>query len=248
MSYTIKTEEDARQLCSMSNKPHKIIINWNANESPNEEYINGIIHPNLTSLNAKLHERADNNSWSCVLRGSHDTSLKILKVSSIRGRENLPRAISSLAVSQLVSNTLTILWLRNVHFDEIRSSELNKTLEYFACLRHLYFSSCIFDGPVNQAIKHSFSIDYVFWNYSHRGSFQELMHPIIDSSADRNSKRFRYFIDISNSKRVGTEEKHILKHFIASLEKVSAAKVSSFLLNDVLPPGFELRILRYFSI
>ena len=243
MSYTINTEEDARQLCSMSNKPQYIIINWYANQSPNEECVTGIIHPNLTSLDAKLHERVDNNSWSNVLR----ESLKMLKVDNILRRKNLPKAISSLAVSQLVSNTLTILELRNVHFDEIRSSELNKTLEYFACLRRLYFSVCIFDGPVNEAIKHSFSIDNVFWNNSHRGFFQELMHAIIDSPADRNLQRSRHYIDILNTYAIGMKEKRILRHFIASLEKVSAAETSRFLLSDVLPPGFELRILRYLS-
>ena len=247
MSYTINTEEDARQLCSMSNKPQDIIINWNANESPTKEYVSGIIYPTLTSLDAKIHERVDNNSWSNVLRGSTDTSLKILKVRSIRSRNSLPKTISSLAVSQVVANTLTKLVFRKVHFDEIRSLELNKTLQYFVSLRRLCISLCNFGGPIDKAIKHSFSIDDTFWTISHRRSFEALMHAIIDSLTDRSLKHTRHYIDIVNSTWIGMKEKRIVKHFIASLEKVSGTRTSRLLLSDVLP-SFELAgILRYLS-
>ena len=56
MSYTIRTEDDAQQLLSMSRKPQYIVIAWGAGALPTKLVVSGIIHPSLTSFAATLHD------------------------------------------------------------------------------------------------------------------------------------------------------------------------------------------------
>ena len=143
----------------MSNKPSAIEVAWETEVVPAEEHVAGIIHSNLTALTAELHGEAIHNSWASCLRRSDITGLKTLKVIDNGAARTLPKAISSLSLSQFVANSLTKLHFEFIDFDGARSLEFNKTLQYFVHLRHLSFSVYEFNGPVSQAIKQSFFID-----------------------------------------------------------------------------------------
>ena len=248
MSYRIRTADDARRLRSMSSKPQDIEITWGAGASPSKECVAGIIHPNLTSLNAKLRGEEIRDSWAGVLRRSDSNKLKILTVRSYYRVKNIEKAISSLGMSQVIGRTLMKLSFILVHFDEISSMEFNKTLHYFVHLRCLIVSACRFDGPVNEAINRSFLVDNAFWGISHGRPFEELILAVAIDPTCRNLERTRYFIDIRSRFSIGTEKIRILRHIWASIEKCSAARTSSIRFHELLP-NFELStVLRYLCI
>ena len=86
----------------MSIKPHDIVIAWDGGALPTKNFVAGIIHPNLTSLDATLHGATIKDSWAGVMRRSDFSSLKTLIVRSYYTKPNIPKAIASLSVSQFV--------------------------------------------------------------------------------------------------------------------------------------------------
>ena len=152
----------------------------------------------------------------------------ILKIMGYYRKTNIGKAFYSLSMSQCISRRLTELTLEYVRFDEIRSLEFSKTLKNFVHLRCLSFTACDFDGLASQAIKQLFLVNNVSWRILHLRPFEQLMLAIVESPSSRKLERIRYFLLVGHSDRMGKQQRRIIRHVLASLEKCSAATTSSF--------------------
>ena len=124
-----------------------------------------MLHEKLTSLDAIFGGRNTAAEWFAALRKRATPLVNLTVTRTPLDFTNLPREFHKVACSHSIAKTLKKLQFKSTKFDKVASINFSKMLPFFVNLETLHFSGCRFVGPVGKAIRHSFRIRTVYWDF-----------------------------------------------------------------------------------